>query len=99
MARKVVTSPDATRALKEARRWLRQPGLGPIRERRWTALRDARRALGRHRHFGVVSREISGHRCLLVSDYRVIYQVSPDTDDEQDAGDIRIVAVLGPGRR
>ena len=98
MPRKVTTAPEAALALAAARRWLRQPGSGPVGARRWDALRDARRSLRDYPYLGAVSDEHPGHRQHVVSGYRLIYQVDPDTGDSATAGNVRIVAVFGPGQ-
>jgi plasmid stabilization system protein ParE len=97
MARKVTTGPAAARALKRAKRWLCQPGSGKEGKRRWDALRNSRRALTLSPYLGLESLEVPGHRLLVISGYRLIYQVYPDTGDSKTVGDIRIVAVFGPG--
>ena len=35
---------------------------------------------------------------IVISKYRVVYELSPDTHDSRTAGDVPIVAVLGPGQ-
>jgi plasmid stabilization system protein ParE len=98
MARKVTTSPEALLGFDEAKKWLCQPGAGKIGLRRWQAIRDALRQLMRHPYIAPASPEIPDHRQLVVSGYRLIYQVNPDTGDSQTAGDVRIVAIFGPGQ-
>jgi hypothetical protein len=44
------------------------------------------------------SNEHPGFRVRVVSGYRVIYEVDPDTGETATAGDILIVAILGPGQ-
>jgi len=97
MRRCVVTAPEAALALAAARRWLQQPGSGPTGAGRWHALRDARRSLQDNPYLGSASAEHPSHRQLVISGYRVIYRVDPDTGAGATAGDIRIVAVFGPG--
>jgi plasmid stabilization system protein ParE len=97
VSRKVTTAPEAARGLAEARRWLCQPGAGPFGVRRWEALRAARRSLRDYPYLGGTSEEHPRHRQLVVSGYRLIYRVEPDTADSATAGDVRIVAVFGPG--
>jgi len=98
MRRKVTTTADATDALQAARLWLTQPGSGRSGRRRWEYLRDAGKRLRGNAYLGAVLPEVPGHRQLVVSGYRVIYQVQPDTGENATAGDIRIVAVFGPGQ-
>lgn len=39
-----------------------------------------------------------GVRELPVAGYRVMYEIDPDTDDNETAGDVRLVRVFGPGQ-
>ena len=98
MARRVTTTDTAARGLRAARRWLTQPGSGLVGARRYAALRLARRSLRSYPYLGVSSPETPGHRQLAISDYRLIHTVEPDTGDADTAGDIVIIAVLGPGQ-
>ena len=98
MPRQVRTAPEAALALAAARRWLLQPGSGITGARRWNALRVARRSLRDHPYLGGESDEHPNHRQLVVSGYRLIYHLDPDTGDSATAGDVRIVAVFGPGQ-
>lgn len=45
--------------------------------------------------------EHPGHYVLVEpgSGCRIIYTIDPDTGDSDTAGDVRIVAVFGPGQR
>jgi plasmid stabilization system protein ParE len=98
MRRQVTTTADALEALREARLWLTQPGSGLNARKRWADLRDVGRRLRRNAYLGHPVAEFAGHRQLVVSGYRVIYQVLPDTGENATAGDIRIVAIFGPGQ-
>lgn len=98
MARKVTTAPQAAEALRRARAWLTQQGSGPNGRARWEALRTSRLGLRDHPYLGAPSSELPGYRQLVVSEHRIIYRVTPDTGDSATAGDIRIVAVFGPGQ-
>ncbi len=75
-----------------------QPGSGPVGAQRWESLREARRTLRAHPDAGSESVEHPGHRQLVVSGYRIVYSVHPDTGDGTTAGDVRVVAVFGPGQ-
>lgn len=99
MARRVTVAPVAARAFRAARVWLTQPGSGADGRARWEALRDARRRLMTHPHLGPPCADHPGYRQLVVSGYRLLYRVSPDTGDGGTAGDVRIVALSGPGQR
>lgn len=98
MLRRVSLSRQAARDLDHAREWLTQPGSGNRGRARWNALQDSRRELRRFPYLGPLSERYPGLRQLVVSGYRVIYLVDPDTGDSATAGDILIVAVLGPGQ-
>jgi plasmid stabilization system protein ParE len=98
MHRTVTTSTNALRALEEARKWLLQPGSGADAAKRWARLRNARRSLRQYPYLGAETAEIPGHRQIVVSGYRIIYQVTLDTGDSATAGDIRVVAIFGPGQ-
>lgn len=97
MRRRVTTAPKAVRALAQARQWLLQPGSGANGRQRWEALRDARRKLLIYPYLGAISRDHEGHYQLTVSGYRLLYTIDPDTGYGATAGDVRIVAVFGPG--
>lgn len=61
-------------------------------------MRVVPRALAAQPYLGVTSEEHPGHRQVVVSGYRIVYRIDPDTGDGATAGDIRIVAVFGPGQ-
>jgi plasmid stabilization system protein ParE len=98
MQRKVITAPEAAAGLRQARSWLTQKGSGPNGRARWEQLRDARRMLKTHPYLGPEAADHAGMRCLVVSDYRIIYRVIADTGDSASAGDVLILAVFGPGQ-
>lgn len=98
MARRVTTAPDALKALRQARAWLTQKGSGPNGRARWEALRDSRRRLRTYPYLGASIEGRPGRYQLVVSEHRVIYRVDPDTGESVTAGDIRVVAVFGPGQ-
>jgi plasmid stabilization system protein ParE len=97
--RTVTIAPGAAVALREARLWLTQKGSGIDGRRRWEELKNARRRLREWPYIGALSQEHAGHRQLVVSGYRILYFVEHDTGDSQTAGNIRMVAVFGPGQR
>jgi plasmid stabilization system protein ParE len=96
--RRVTADPAAALAFAAARRWLLQPGSGPTAGAKWEALKQARRDLKTYPYIGSPSPEHPGHRQRVVAEHRIIYRVDPDTGDSATAGDIRIVAVFGPGQ-
>ena len=61
-------------------------------------LRDAGERLLDNPYLGARVAGRSQTRQLAVSGYRLIYTVEPDTGDADTAGDIVIIAVLGPGQ-
>ena len=97
---KVITAPEAARALAAARVWLTQPGSGFRGRRRWEKLLNAPGRLRAFPYSGERA-EHPGHYVLVEpeSGYRLIYTIDPDTRDSGTAGDIRIVAVFGPGQQ
>ena len=96
--RRVAFSDTALRHLGSARSWLTQPGSGPSGRARWRALRDVKLMLRDHPYAGRQLTAVDNHFQVIVSDYRVIYQVLPNTGDSMTAGTVRIVANLGPGQ-
>ena len=97
MPRKVTTAPAAARAFDKARRWLTQPGSGATGAAKWEALKQARNTLRDYPCIGEKS-EQPAHRQRAVSGYRLIYQVRPDTGSNETSGDVRVVALFGPGQ-
>jgi hypothetical protein len=97
--RKVTIAPDAIVAFAKAKTWLCQPVSGATGKKRWAALNEARLSLEHHPHLGGESRDHPEHRQLVVSGYRLVYQVASDTGDAMTAGDVVIVALFGPGQR
>lgn len=85
-------------AFRDARRWLTQPGSGKAGRARWEALRDHRRQLQAFPYIGAPDPEQPGLRRFVVSGYRLIYRVDPDTGDGATAGDVRVLALRGPGQ-
>lgn len=98
MPRRVSLSRQAARDLDHAREWLTQPGSGKRGRALWNALQDSRRELRRLPYLGPSSERYPGLRQLVVSGYRVIYLVDPDTGETATAGNILIATVLGPGQ-
>lgn len=96
MPRKVITSPTAAYGLRDARKWLTQPGSGPAGRRKWENIRDARRQLRQWPYSGPKSPEHPGCRYLIREGYLIVYQVDPDTGDAETAGDVTILAVFPP---
>jgi plasmid stabilization system protein ParE len=97
LARKVVTSEPAAEDLQEARKWLNQPGSGSKARSRFTQIREAIKELRQAPCTWSAERH-PPFRERVVSDYRIIYQVLPDTGDNRTAGDVVVLRVLGPGQ-
>lgn len=93
-----MTAPAAAEGLRSAREWLTQPGSGEAGLRQWDSLRRALRNLRTHPYLGPPSADHRDHRQLVVAAHRILYRVDPDTGNAATAGDIRIVAVFGPGQ-
>ncbi len=98
MRRTVRFTDKALGHLDGARGWLRQPGSGRVGQQRWAALRQVAAALRRNPYLAPKSDEHPRFRVRVISEYRVFYEVDPDTGDTATAGDILIVAILGPGQ-
>ena len=54
--------------------------------------------LVQHPYAGQRLQGTRGRYQIVISNYRVVYELSPDTHDSRAAGDVSIVAVLGPGQ-
>lgn len=91
-------APDALEAMRQARAWLMQGGSGPNGRARWHALRDSRMRLRTYPYLGAPVADRPGRYRLVVGEYRLIYRVDPDTGVSDTAGDVRVVAVFGPGQ-
>ncbi len=100
MPRKVTTSPEAAAGFKGARRWLLQPGSGQDGRVKWERLKQARRDLRVSPCMGgTADPEHNGLRRRAVAGFRLIYRVEPDTNSNETAGDMRVLALFGPGQR
>jgi plasmid stabilization system protein ParE len=101
VARRIVEiTKIASDDLNNARKWLHQPGAGTAARHRYRALSRAIRILRtdpmRYRR----DPEDEHLRIISVEGYRIIYAVTPvipDTGDNRTAGDMTVLAVLGPG--
>lgn len=98
MPRGLIYAPRARGDIEAARRWLTQPGSGPVARRKLLAVLDAIEDLRDHPcrfplgvHPGVRER-------LCAGGYRVLYRVRPDTGRDDNAGDVRVLRVYGPGQ-
>lgn len=98
MPRKLDYTDEAIEDLKAIRRWLTQPGSGPVARRRLTAIRTAINRLRDHPcrcaagpHPGVRELPCDGG-------YRAIYEVHPDTGRDETSGNVLVLRVFGPGQ-
>lgn len=96
--RTLTLAPEALGDLADAKRRLIGPrGAGPKAHERYDALRQGIRRLIEHPCRYRVNPEQPGTRILSVSDFRVIYEVDPDTGRNEDAGNVLVLRVLPPG--
>ena len=98
MTRLVAFTHRARADVSDIEDWLLQPGAGPTAIRRLERLRAAISGLADlpcawPRSPGTSARQ------LVCQDYRVVYRLSPDTGDNQTAGDVLILRVFGPGQQ
>jgi len=95
--RRVTLAPRAIRDINDAKRWLLQEGSGPLAQGRYRAILRAIKDLHTHPVRHRRSDDHPGRRVISVAGYRVLYTVTPDTGDNRTAGDVNVLAVLGPG--
>jgi hypothetical protein len=91
MRRKILVAHTAALGFRRAQIWLCQPGAGPDGVARWQTLREARKSLRDHPLIGTEHPADPAFRQLVVSGYRIVYQIEAATSD------ILIVALFGPG--
>ena len=84
--------------MQDARKWLTQPGSGRVGRARWVALRDAPKLLLLDPRKGAAYPDLDGLRQYVVTGYRILYQVVPDTGDSATAGDVLVAVILAPGQ-
>jgi len=88
---------EAATDLAEAQGWLLQQGSGSAARKRYDALIHAIEGLVAHPTRYRRSPDEATRRVMVVSGYRVIYRVDPDTGADATAGDVTVLAVFGPG--
>jgi plasmid stabilization system protein ParE len=96
MAREVSMSRNALRAFQPARDWLLQPGSKRQGARKWDAMRQVRRRLRDNPYIGSQDLGQPQYRAIVVSGYRIVYRVSPDTADSRTAGDVVMLRIFSP---
>ncbi|HVC62351.1 MAG TPA: type II toxin-antitoxin system RelE/ParE family toxin [Acetobacteraceae bacterium] len=84
--------------LDAIRRWQTQPGSGTAALRRLLRLRDAIRRLRRDPARYPVGEHPGVREMPTESGHRVMYVVAPDTGPGDDAGDVLVLRVFGPGQ-
>ncbi len=96
-SRIVAITPEANDDLNQARVWLHQRGAAKVARRRFMAITNAIRTLEtdpvRYRR----DPEDARRRVASVAGYRIVYEVDPDTGDNATAGNVTVLAILGPG--
>jgi hypothetical protein len=89
-----ITEP-ALEDLAAARRWLRQPGAGPVAARRLSHIERAIIEL----RTGPCRWPYSEHDCArqrVVEGYKIVYEVQPDTGNNETAGNVLVLRIFGP---
>lgn len=97
MPRKLRYTKEAIADLEAARGWQTQPGSGAAGIRRVQAIRAAIRRLKTMPCLHARG-ERPGTRELSVEGHRIVYAVNPDTNRNDTAGDVLVLAVFGPGQ-
>lgn len=98
MPRELIYAAEALADLDAAVEWLTQHGSGPAARRKlaaiWAAIERLREHPCRHplgQHPGVRELPCPGG-------WRAFYQIDPDTGRDEDAGDVLVLRVYGPGQ-
>jgi plasmid stabilization system protein ParE len=84
--------------LDDVRRWLTQPGAGPVAQRRLAAIRADIRRLKQHPCLYPVGQHPGVRELPCAGGYRALYRVNPDTGRDETAGDVIVLRVYGPGQ-
>lgn len=98
MPRQLSYTDTALADLSAARRWLTQPGAGPVARNRLLAILDAIDDLRAHPYRFPLGVHPGVRERLCAGGYRVFYRVRPDTGHDETAGDVRVLRVYGPGQ-
>ena len=83
--------------LNDTKAWLHQHGAGPVARRRYRAILLSIQGLQRNPARYRRHPDDPTLRIVSIEGYRVIYRVDPDTGDNDTAGDVTVLAILGPG--
>ena len=97
MTRPLTYAPRALRDLEVVRSWFHQSGAGPRSRRRYGNIRAA---IDRLTEFPCLypMGDHPGRREMSCEGHRVVYAVDPDTNRNDTAGDILVLAIFGPGQ-
>lgn len=98
MPRTLIYAPRARDDLDGIRRWLTQPGSGPVTRRRLKAIRDVINRLRLHPCRYPIADYPGVRELPCQGGYRALYEVDPDTGRDTDAGDVRVLRIYGPGQ-
>lgn len=98
MPRALIYAPRARDDLWAVRRWLTQPGSGPVAKRKLIAILAAIETLRDHPCRFPVCDHPGIRELPCAGGYRVLYRVVPDTGRTETAGDIEVLRVFGPGQ-
>ncbi len=98
MPRQLVYAPRAREDFDAVRRWLTQPGSGPLARRTLAAIRASLRRLREQPCLWPVGDHPGVRELPCAGGYRVIYRVHPDTGRNETAGNIQVLRVFGPGQ-
>ncbi len=98
MPRKLDYTDEAVEDLKAIRRWLTQPGSGPVARRRLSAVRAAINRLREHPCRYPVGQHPGVRELPCNGGYRAMYELYPDTGRDETTGDVLVLRVFGPGQ-
>lgn len=98
MPRKLEYTDEAIEDLETIRRWLTQPGSGPRAWRRLAAIRAAINRLREHPCRYPIGEHPGVRELPCVGGYRAMYEIYPDADHDETAGDVLVLRVFGPGQ-
>lgn len=98
MSRELSLTDEAIEDLEAMRNWQTQPGSGEAARRRARAILTAIQEL-RDFPCRYPRAAQAGLRRRVVQRHIVVYRVVPDTGDNQTAGAVQVIRVLGPGQQ
>lgn len=97
MPRKLRYTDEAIDDLRAILHWQTQRGSGLAGIRRVKAIQDAVKRIKQHPCLYPVG-DHAGARELPCQGYSVMYELQPDTGRTEDAGDVFVLRVFGPGQ-